>query len=144
MPFSPFKKTSDWEAAELQECFRVTDHLARAGIAATLHTGESDEGEPWCVALDVHTGHVLCHLARIDGHYVIGDASGHRLVQDQNLNNAIGIFLRSAYFSQLTKKTSGHAFKASYLLPFPLLALVEDGQSHSLLPEHLFFYDVFV
>ena len=65
-----------WQPNELAEFYRVVALLARSGLAVSLQTGMSDEGEPWAVIVRDDTGDVLVHLARVDGQFVVASAAG--------------------------------------------------------------------
>jgi hypothetical protein len=65
-----------WQPNELAEFYRVVALLARSGLAVSLQTGLSDEGDPWAVIVRDDTGDVLVHLARMDGQFVVASAAG--------------------------------------------------------------------
>lgn len=65
-----------WLPNELAEFYRVVALLARSGLAVSLQTGVSDEGDPWAVIVRDDTGDVLVHLARMDGQFVVASAAG--------------------------------------------------------------------
>jgi hypothetical protein len=65
-----------WQQNELAEFYRVVALLARSGLAVSLQTGVSDEGDPWAVIVRDDTGDVLVHLARMDGQFVVASAAG--------------------------------------------------------------------
>ena len=81
-----------WRADELSEVYRVIDLLARTGIAVSLESGVSDEGDPWLAVMRDDTDDVVVHIARIDGMVVVASAATQRTFTGRNL----GEVMRSA------------------------------------------------
>ena len=63
-----------WTAAERARLSELADRLAADGVKVEIVYGVTDEGDPWCVIKDDQE-EVLIHVARINGQFVIHDAS---------------------------------------------------------------------
>lgn len=63
-----------WTAAERARLSDLADRLSGNGAKVEVVYGMTDEGDPWCVIKDENE-EVLIHVARINGQFVIHDAS---------------------------------------------------------------------
>lgn len=84
-----------WRADELSEVYRVIDLLARTGIAVSLESGVSDEGDPWLAVMRDDTDDVVVHIARIDGMVVVASAATQRTFTGRNLGEVMRSVLRT-------------------------------------------------
>ncbi|MDP3593908.1 MAG: calcium-binding protein, partial [Phenylobacterium sp.] len=75
VPFEPRPSAGGgWTAAERARLSDLADRLSASGAKVEVVYGMTDEGDPWCVIKDENE-EVLIHVARINGQFVIHDAS---------------------------------------------------------------------
>ncbi|RZJ93587.1 MAG: hypothetical protein EON88_14600, partial [Brevundimonas sp.] len=75
VPFEPRPSAGGgWTAAERARLSDLADRLSASGAKVEVVYGVTDEGDPWCVIKDENE-EVLIHVARINGQFVIHDAS---------------------------------------------------------------------
>lgn len=74
LPFTPKIIAGDWTASERARLLDLADHLSGHGGPVEVAFGQTDAGDPWCVVTDARQ-EVLVHVARIDGQFVVHDAS---------------------------------------------------------------------
>ena len=75
VPFEPRPSAGGgWTAAERTRLSDLADRLSADGAKVEVVYGMTDEGDPWCVIKDENE-EVLIHVARINGQFVIHDAS---------------------------------------------------------------------
>ena len=116
-----------WRPAELSECYRVVELLARQGLPVALETGRSDEGEPWAVVVREDTGEVLLHLARVGRDYVVAGA-GSPTRWGSDLRDVVTAAFRAAPLATLSREAGGKVL----LHPATLLAvLIATAWAHS-------------
>ena len=73
-----------WTAAERARLSELADRLAEGGAKVEVVYGVTDEGDPWCVIKDDQE-EVLIHVARINGQFVIHDASADAIQEGETL-----------------------------------------------------------
>lgn len=67
-----------WTPQEMAEFYRADTLLRQQGLAVTMETGRTDEGDPWIAFVDSESGDSLAHFARLDGRIVAMDPEeGH-------------------------------------------------------------------
>ncbi len=76
-----------WTAAERARLSELADRLAADGVKVEIVYGVTDEGDPWCVIKDDQE-EVLIHVARIDGQFVVHDASADTIQEGETLWSA--------------------------------------------------------
>jgi hypothetical protein len=85
VPFAPRPSAGGgWTAAEQARLSELAERLAAGGVKVEVVYGVTDEGDPWCVIKDDQE-EVLIHVARIDGLFVIHDASLDTIQQGETL-----------------------------------------------------------
>lgn len=88
VPFAPRASAGGgWTAAEQARLSELADRLAAGGAKVEVVYGMTDEGDPWCVIKDDQE-EVLIHVARINGNFVIHDASLDTIQQGETLWSA--------------------------------------------------------
>jgi len=80
-----------WSQQELGEIDRIRAVCGNE-LQLELVFGESDEGDPWCIACDHER--VVLHIARIDRSYVIASPCRSRLQRAISITDAIELALR--------------------------------------------------
>ena len=125
LPFK-FKKAAapGWRPDELAECFRVVDLLIRAGLAVSIQTGVSDEGEPWGVVVRDDTGDMLLHLARTDGQFLVASAVGTPVQRGRNLRAVINAAFSSGELALVSQRAQLRDGDVLRLHPSALMAAV--------------------
>lgn len=73
-----------WTAAERARLSELADRLGADGVKVEVVYGMTDEGDPWCVIKDDQE-EVLIHVARINGQFVIHDASADAIQEGDTL-----------------------------------------------------------
>lgn len=76
-----------WTAAERARLSELADKLSAGGVKVEVVYGVTDEGDPWCVIKDDQE-EVLIHVARINGQFVIHDASADAIQEGETLWSA--------------------------------------------------------
>ena len=76
-----------WTAAERARLSELADRLGADGAKVEVVYGMTDEGDPWCVIKDDQE-EVLIHVARINGQFVIHDASADAIQEGETLWSA--------------------------------------------------------
>ncbi|KRB43182.1 calcium-binding protein [Phenylobacterium sp. Root700] len=76
-----------WTAAERDRLSDLADRLSANGAKVEVVYGMTDEGDPWCVIKDENE-EVLIHVARINGQFVIHDASADAVQEGDTLWSA--------------------------------------------------------
>lgn len=76
-----------WTAAERARLSELADRLSGNGAKVEVVYGMTDEGDPWCVIKDENE-EVLIHVARINGQFVIHDASADAVQEGDTLWSA--------------------------------------------------------
>ena len=76
-----------WTAAERARLSDLADRLSASGAKVEVVYGTTDEGDPWCVIKDENE-EVLIHVARINGQFVIHDASADAVQEGDTLWSA--------------------------------------------------------
>ncbi|MDO9430790.1 MAG: hypothetical protein Q7T84_05775 [Phenylobacterium sp.] len=76
-----------WTAAERARLSDLADRLSADGAKVEVVYGTTDEGDPWCVIKDENE-EVLIHVARINGQFVIHDASADAVQEGDTLWSA--------------------------------------------------------
>lgn len=76
-----------WTAAERERLSDLADRLSANGAKVEVVYGMTDEGDPWCVIKDENE-EVLIHVARINGQFVIHDASADAVQEGDTLWSA--------------------------------------------------------
>ena len=85
VPFAPRPSAGGgWTAAERARLSELADRLAEGGAKVEVVYGVTDEGDPWCVIKDDQE-EVLIHVARINGQFVIHDASADAIQEGETL-----------------------------------------------------------
>jgi hypothetical protein len=85
VPFAPRPSAGGgWTAAERARLSEMADRLAADGAKVEVVYGVTDEGDPWCVIKDDQE-EVLIHVARINGQFVIHDASADAIQEGETL-----------------------------------------------------------
>jgi len=85
VPFTPRPNAGGgWSAAERERLSELADRLAAGGAKVEVVYGMTDEGDPWCVIKDDQE-EVLIHVARINGQFVIHDASADAIQEGETL-----------------------------------------------------------
>jgi hypothetical protein len=92
-----------WSTEELAECYRVVGLLARSGLAVSVQTGSSDEGDPWAVVVRDDTGDVLVHLARIDGQFVAASTTDPSTKRGRDLRTVVEAAITASPLGALPK-----------------------------------------
>jgi len=88
VPFAPRPSAGGgWTAAERARLSELADQLAAGGAKVEVVYGVTDEGDPWCVIKDDQE-EVLIHVARINGAFVVHDASQDTIQQGETLWSA--------------------------------------------------------
>ncbi len=78
-PSRRVNRPTGWSQQDLADLYRIGDQLTQLGFPVTVHTGQSDEGDPWAVFEQDRTGTVVVHVARVDGMLVIADVVRERI-----------------------------------------------------------------
>jgi hypothetical protein len=76
--FSRSTVSRGWAPQDIADLYRIRDQLTRFGFPVVVHTGQSDEGDPWAVFERDGTDEVVVHVARIDKELVIVDVVRNR------------------------------------------------------------------
>lgn len=76
-----------WTAAERARLSDLADRLSANGAKVEVVYGATDEGDPWCVIKDDNE-EVLIHIARINGQFVVHDASADVVQEGDTLWSA--------------------------------------------------------
>lgn len=85
VPFTPrLNAGGGWTAAERARLSELADRLAADGVKVEVVYGVTDEGDPWCVIKDDQE-EVLIHVARINGQFVVHDASADAIQEGETL-----------------------------------------------------------
>lgn len=85
VPFAPRPSAGGgWTAAERERLSELADRLAADGAKVEVVYGVTDEGDPWCVIKDDQE-EVLIHVARINGQFVVHDASADAVQEGETL-----------------------------------------------------------
>ncbi|HEY9235764.1 MAG TPA: calcium-binding protein [Phenylobacterium sp.] len=88
VPFAPRPNAGGgWTAAERERLSELADRLSAGGAKVEIVYGMTDEGDPWCVIKDDQE-EVLIHVARINGGFVVHDASVDTIQQGETLWSA--------------------------------------------------------
>jgi RTX calcium-binding nonapeptide repeat (4 copies) len=88
VPFAPRPNAGGgWTAAERERLSELAERLSASGVKVEVVYGMTDEGDPWCVIKDDQE-EVLIHVARINGSFVIHDASVDTIQQGETLWSA--------------------------------------------------------
>lgn len=88
VPFEPRPSAGGgWTAAERERLSELSDRLSANGAKVEVVYGMTDEGDPWCVIKDENE-EVLIHVARINGQFVIHDASADSVQEGDTLWSA--------------------------------------------------------
>ena len=88
IPFEPRPNAGGgWTAAERARLSELADRLGADGVKVEVVYGMTDEGDPWCVIKDDQE-EVLIHVARINGQFVIHDASADAIQEGETLWSA--------------------------------------------------------
>lgn len=88
VPFEPRPSAGGgWTAAERERLSDLADRLSANGAKVEVVYGMTDEGDPWCVIKDENE-EVLIHVARINGQFVIHDASADAVQEGDTLWSA--------------------------------------------------------
>lgn len=88
VPFTPRPNAGGgWTAAERARLSELADRLAADGVKVEVVYGVTDEGDPWCVIKDDQE-EVLIHVARINGQFVVHDASADAIQEGETLWSA--------------------------------------------------------
>ena len=88
VPFAPRPSAGGgWTAAERERLSELAERLSASGAKVEVVYGMTDEGDPWCVIKDDQE-EVLIHVARINGSFVIHDASVDTIQQGETLWSA--------------------------------------------------------
>lgn len=99
-----------WQPNELAEFYRVVALLARSGLAVSLQTGVSDEGDPWAVIIRDDTGDVLVHLARMDGQFVVASAAGPPARRGRDLRAVVDAVMADSPMASAPVRNSDSLF----------------------------------
>lgn len=81
-----------WTTQDVADLYRIGDQLTQFGFPVSVHTGQTDEGDPWAVFERSGTDEVVVHVARIDGELFIVDVvrdRTHRGVDFRSLANEL-------------------------------------------------------
>lgn len=62
-----------WTTQDVADLYRIGDQLTQFGFPVSVHTGQTEEGDPWAVFERAGTDKVVVHVARIDGELFIVD-----------------------------------------------------------------------
>jgi hypothetical protein len=88
VPFEPRPSAGGgWTAAERERLSELAERLSANGAKVEIVYGMTDEGDPWCVVKDENE-EVLIHVARINGQFVIHDASADAVQEGDTLWSA--------------------------------------------------------
>lgn len=66
-------KGAEWTTQDVADLYRIGDQLTQFGFPVSVHTGQTDEGDPWAVFERTGTSEVVVHVARIDSELLIVD-----------------------------------------------------------------------
>lgn len=122
IPFAssqPRQRSQGWRPDEIAEVYRVVDLLGRAGVAVSIDSGRTDEGEPWLAVLRDDTEDVVVHVARIDGRVIVASTASERVFSGPSLSET----LRRVVGTEILVLPKGGT-ASLYLHPAALLAAV--------------------
>jgi hypothetical protein len=122
IPFAssqPRQRSQGWRPDEIAEVYRVVDLLGRAGVAVSIDSGRTDEGEPWLAVLRDDTEDVVVHVARIDGRVIVASTASERVFSGPSLSET----LRRVVGTEILILPKGGG-ASLYLHPAALLAAV--------------------
>lgn len=122
IPFAssqPRQRSQGWRPDEIAEVYRVVDQLSRAGVAVSIDSGRTDEGEPWLAVLRDDTEDVVVHVARIDGRVIVASTASERVFSGPSLSET----LRRVVGTEILILPKGGG-ASLYLHPAALLAAV--------------------
>ncbi len=108
-----------WSNQEIAEFYRVTELLSQAGLAVSLDSGVTDEGDPWQVFYREDTGDVIAHFARINGQFVVACPPTGDVQRGTNLRDMVASMMRS---QPLFTATAGRSKGNVYLHPGMVLS----------------------
>ena len=109
------QRSQGWRPDEIAEVYRVVDLLGRTGVAVSIDSGRTDEGDPWLVVLRDDTEDVVVHIARIDHKVVVASTASERVFSGPTLAET----LRRVVGTEILVLPKGGAL---YLHPAALLA----------------------
>ena len=115
----PRQRSQGWRPDEIAEVYRVVDLLGRAGVAVSIDSGRTDEGEPWLAVLRDDTEDVVVHVARIDGRVIVASTASERVFSGPSLSET----LRRVVGTEILILPKGGG-ASLYLHPAALLAAV--------------------
>ncbi len=78
-PHVRVEKQRGWSSQDIADLYRIGDQLTQLGFPVVVHTGLSDEDDPWAVFERNGTDDVIVHVARINGELVIVDVVRERI-----------------------------------------------------------------
>lgn len=87
-------RTRSWENQELAEFYRVVEILNRAGLAVSIDSGWSDEGDPWLVFLRDDSSDVIAHFAKIDGRLVASNGATGDTIRGTDFRDLLNALVR--------------------------------------------------
>ncbi|WP_148213355.1 hypothetical protein [Rhodospirillum centenum] len=87
-------QTKSWANQELAEFYRVVEILNRAGLAVSIDSGWSDEGDPWLVFLRDDSSEVIAHFAKIDGRLVASNGATGDTIRGSNFRDLLNALVR--------------------------------------------------
>lgn len=108
-----------WSNQEIAEFYRVTELLSQAGLAVSLDSGVTDEGDPWQVFYREDTGDVIAHFARINGQFVVACPPTGDVKRGANLRDMVASMMRG---QPLFTATAGKSKSNVYLHPGMVLS----------------------
>ncbi|MGF1552553.1 MAG: hypothetical protein ACFBWO_08645 [Paracoccaceae bacterium] len=115
----PFRRSGfGWSNEERSLLARVERLLADAGLWVEAESGETEEGDPWCVFCHADSGDVVVHLARIDDAYVLDSPVIAGSITGRSLDDCADRFLSRARLLSAAA-TRGASF---YIHPTAMLA----------------------
>lgn len=110
-----------WANDELAECYRVVAILADHGMAVSIETGASDEGDPWAVFIRDDSQDVIIHLARIGGRFIVSSVACPVTLQGATLRSVLEEAVRTQPLV-VPRTSSSDGRGVLFLHPIVLLA----------------------
>ncbi|MFC7335443.1 hypothetical protein [Rhodocista pekingensis] len=112
-------RTRSWANQELAEFYRVVEILNRAGLAVSIDSGWSDEGDPWLVFLRDDSSDVIAHFAKIDGRLVASNGATGDTIRGTDFRDLLNALVR---MQPLVLPPSNPATAKLYLHPSVVLS----------------------
>lgn len=85
----PRQRSQGWRPDEIAEVYRVVELLGRAGVAVSVDSGRTDEGDPWLAVFRDDTEDVIVHVARIDDRVIVASTASERVFSGSSLSDTL-------------------------------------------------------